>query len=1263
MLGMMLRDNMMDGRPSRLKDYTDYTGFVIPPCGEFVSKSSSIEPPPWMPAQANVGFSQRLSLHREIEHFMAYMRPTKDEVYLRRNLIARFTAVIKKITPISTVRPVGSCVTGLYFPTSDIEMVIDSLPIPLSLLENEIWNSGFASRIDSLLDDFAAPLLRIVDAVTGIEIALSVADGHAVRATNAVQAWFKGDTGEGNGDRTVIACLVMVLKMFLSIRRLGSTYTGGVHSYLLFWMVVAWVKLGMPRRAKLSDGVLDDAVVGLRSVSMASSTSSSSSQGTSSSSRTPGPSGVPVDLGSALLGFLRFYGQEFDYENKSIQFSSKSVRYTSKPFLHRTIQKYLLCITDPADSTVDLGFKAYGIKHVRETFRDAQIKAIDKGSVHRITSGQVVVDLQTAVKELVENSLDAGSTNIEIRFKNYGLKSIDVIDNGSGIAEDDFESIGLKHHTSKLETYEDLNVVQTFGFRGEALSSLCALCEKVSVTTATKETSPKGTSLHLRKTGEVGTREVVARQSPLIIADFTIPTASCDVNVSPDKRTILLHNEANLILALKEALESHFSLTRSTFNLSSKSQSMTQTVLQPVVVSARQPRQTRTQIGPVGEDNDGVPPEPSSPGQSSMTLASVGVSQASSSSTHSQPPLKRPDQCSNGVDLDGDETLDVVVDTTKSPWARKTLTQPVITRQSESRRELSPPQPPSPIQPSLTTHRTHPDGGGRVASVSRKRRQTDDENSTSQAATQEIDNSPPNNRLHEPSTRPVKKRLVSRNIGAKLASFAMPGSQLASLPASQPEEEESRDGEDQGEESGLDENQDEDERQAVAAPKLLEEKNDESDVDLAKSGSIPSSAPESHTGGESPPEFLPLREGPVCDDADDDSEVEDPSSVLSSARETISAVESSTPSHDKSTLDPSRPEIIRFSDSSANVSVRFDIHKVRNSWTKVRSTLLSNKAGEGGRSSQADEAKVPNDAGVLNSEDQAKAAHALSRVIDKADFASMDIIGQFNLGFIIARRRKPLTGRTKTMDDLFIVDQHAADEKYNFENLQLTTKIQSQKLLRPRILELTAADELVASENIQILKDNGFEVQESDSASMGGRLQLMAQPVSKNTVFNIKDLEELIHLLRDSPSGTMVRCSKARAMFASRACRKSVMVGMPLNQNQMYTNLQVTGSVSWFYGIVLKRLDTHGGDVFAPVRGTIRCLDQYLDGLARTAIASAIGRLLITFVHSPSLYDPTPALNLSTGVCPSVPRLLTDLVLSAILASSTAQSVSQFDSF
>ena len=123
---------------------------------------------------------------------------------------------------------------------------------------------------------------------------------------------------------------------------------------------------------------------------------------------------------------------------------------------------------------------------------------------------------------------------------------------------------------------------------------------------------------------------------------------------------------------------------------------------------------------------------------------------------------------------------------------------------------------------------------------------------------------------------------------------------------------------------------------------------------------------------------------------------------------------------------------------------------------------------------------------------------------------------------------------------------------------------------RPRPLELAASDEVVAVDNLDVLEANGFNVSFTEDAPVGQRLHLIAQPQSKSTVFDMKggfvressdklvqscaidiDLEEILNLMRDQPPGQMVRCSKARSMFASRACRKSVMVGKPLSHPQM----------------------------------------------------------------------------------------------------------------
>ena len=106
---------------------------------------------------------------------------------------------------------------------------------------------------------------------------------------------------------------------------------------------------------------------------------------------------------------------------------------------------------------------------------ERSVQAIDKKSIHQICSGQVVLSIATAMKELVENSMDAAATNIDIRLKDYGAELLEVIDNGSGVEPHNFEALTLKHHTSKLRDFSDLASVETFGFRGEALSSLCAL--------------------------------------------------------------------------------------------------------------------------------------------------------------------------------------------------------------------------------------------------------------------------------------------------------------------------------------------------------------------------------------------------------------------------------------------------------------------------------------------------------------------------------------------------------------------------------------------------------------------------------------------------------------------------------------------------------------------------------------------------------------------------------------------------------------------
>ena len=114
------------------------------------------------------------------------------------------------------------------------------------------------------------------------------------------------------------------------------------------------------------------------------------------------------------------------------------------------------------------------------------IVLLDELTINQIAAGEVIERPASVIKEMVENSIDAGATNITVEIKNGGISYIKVTDNGKGIAQDDLEIAFERHATSKIRSADDLSTVTSMGFRGEALASIAAI-SKVEMISKTKE--------------------------------------------------------------------------------------------------------------------------------------------------------------------------------------------------------------------------------------------------------------------------------------------------------------------------------------------------------------------------------------------------------------------------------------------------------------------------------------------------------------------------------------------------------------------------------------------------------------------------------------------------------------------------------------------------------------------------------------------------------------------------------------------------------
>ena len=136
----------------------------------------------------------------------------------------------------------------------------------------------------------------------------------------------------------------------------------------------------------------------------------------------------------------------------------------------------------------------------------SRIKILPDNLASKIAAGEVVQRPESVVKELLENSIDANATSIELLIKQAGKSLIQICDNGTGMSEEEVLLCIHKHATSKISSMEDLESISTLGFRGEALSSIASVCQ-LEIRTETRD-SEIGTLLKIENENEIITEKI-----------------------------------------------------------------------------------------------------------------------------------------------------------------------------------------------------------------------------------------------------------------------------------------------------------------------------------------------------------------------------------------------------------------------------------------------------------------------------------------------------------------------------------------------------------------------------------------------------------------------------------------------------------------------------------------------------------------------------------------------------------------------------------
>ncbi|XP_019346650.2 terminal nucleotidyltransferase 4A isoform X2 [Alligator mississippiensis] len=283
---------------------------------------------PWKSRKYSLGVQ---GLHEEIMDFYDFMSPRPEEAAMRKEVVKRIETVIKDLWPTADVQIFGSFSTGLYLPTSDIDLVVFGKweRPPLQMLEQALRKHNVAEPYSiKVLDKATVPIIKLTDQETEVKVDISFNVETGVKAARFIKEYMK--------KYSLLPYLILVLKQFLLQRDLNEVFTGGISSYSLILMAISFLQLHPRIDARRAD----------------------------------------ENLGMLLIEFFELYGRNFNYLKTGIRIKNGGAYIAKEEIMKAMTNGYrpsMLCIEDPLLPGNDVGRSSYGAMQVKQVFDYAYI--------------------------------------------------------------------------------------------------------------------------------------------------------------------------------------------------------------------------------------------------------------------------------------------------------------------------------------------------------------------------------------------------------------------------------------------------------------------------------------------------------------------------------------------------------------------------------------------------------------------------------------------------------------------------------------------------------------------------------------------------------------------------------------------------------------------------------------------------------------------------------------------------------------------------